>query len=285
MFAGCNNLKGSIPSDIFYTYSPEGTEMYYNSLTDISGMFSDCYGLGFSYGLLNSTTPAIRGGNNSNIYGDAEYKDDGKQVQYLVPVNWLSKCINLTDISYLFNNIAPNTDWLTPEIVEPSYVIIKDDLILLNDLFSSHTQINNAEQAFTDISVLTGTLDNNFLSKSLKTLTNVCKIFAYCTKLNSVGNSENYAIFQYPQLLGGSSTKNTVLKNISYAFYGCENLTGYGPRINELFKCSNSANAVFKCNGLNNFSSYNATQTAEDYNYQRTYGGTFDIKNNAINLK
>lgn len=252
MFFGCRNLKGAIPEDIFYTRDNLNT---YDGLTNISYMFCDCYGLGLSY-----NSPDISGGNNFRVYGETEIDTNtGLAVKYFIPNDWLSRCLNLTNISYLFNTVATVTpDWHTTVINEPGCTRNNSDKFILPDtVFSLQRSITNASAAFAGVSTIKGNLTNEFLKSSLSNLNNASMIFSYCTSLDSVGSSANNAIFQLPQPSDGSLAINLVLKNISRAFYGCgTGLTGFGPNVSQLFRCNNSTAVVSGCSSLSNYSSY-----------------------------
>jgi hypothetical protein len=100
MFAHCHDLVGPIPEDIFCT-SSDTTE--FKSLTSISEMFNNCWGLGIN--IFEGTAEIV--GNSANatvIYGPIS--NELGQEPTLIPKDWLKKCPNITNISYLFNNIA-----------------------------------------------------------------------------------------------------------------------------------------------------------------------------------
>lgn len=270
MFFGCRNLKGAIPEDIFYTRDNLNT---YENLTNISYMFCDCYGLGLSY-----TSPDISGGNNFRVYGETEIDTGtGLAVKYFIPNDWLSRCLNLTNISYLFNTVATVTpDWHPTIANEPSCTRNNSDKFILPDtVFSLQRSIVNASAAFAGVSTIKGNLTNEFLKSSLSNLNNVSMIFSYCTSLDSVGSSANNAIFQLPQPSDGSLAINLVLKNISRAFYGCgTGLTGFGPNVSQLFRCNNAAGVVSGCSSLSNYSSYTDNHKQTEQGWSAMY---FDI--------
>ena len=257
MFSNCKNLKGAIPFDMFYSNND------YNYLTNISKLFNGCYGLGLTYNAVG-----LNGANYQTIYGNTSQ-------EYLIPINWISKCPNITDISYLFNNIAPahhldgtykDSFVYKPNIINNSIEIQPNEsrFKLAANTFDAQTQITNISYAFSGIYSLIGNLDNTFLQNSLTKLSKATGVFAYSIKLNSIANGSN-AIFQYPQL-SGQAVINPVLKDVARAFYNCISLSGSGPLINSLFQCSDSRNVVYNC-PLNNLEHYNDIQKAQgDWN-------------------
>ena len=86
MFRNCYCLKGKIPANMFSMTNPNDI---FNSLTDISYLFSGCGALTTSFS--NGTI-----GNGYLIEG----------VEYLVPPDWLKYCWNLSKIEYLFNSVG-----------------------------------------------------------------------------------------------------------------------------------------------------------------------------------
>ena len=267
MFAGCHNLKGAIPEDIFYTLD---NQSLYSKLSDISRMFNNCWGLGVTYEGIN-----IEGGNNSLIYG-AEQRDPNTSeiIKYLIPTNWLSKCPIISNIEYLFTNIAAKyTTSFIPLIKESICTATTKKITLVKEIFFNQTLIADASFAFAGIRTLIGNLDRTFLETSLKNLVTVTGIFAECSGLTSIGDTQTTAIFQAPVLSDGVTLgTNTILKNMAGAFYNCYNLTGYGPdmtSINEI-----NSNSMMYCSDYSNFklinkNKYTAAQKQAD---QSVYG-------------
>lgn len=259
MFALCKNLKGAIPQDIFYT---RDNTKEYRSLSDISEMFSNCYGLARFYG-NNPILTGVPGGNPSNVYGEyMKYEDD--EIYNLIPNNWLSRCPNITNIESIFCNIASRSADNKPTINETSGYDINNDynVIITDSIFWNQMYIENANYAFANISTLTGSLSNEFMKSSLSKLKSAIAIFAQDNKLNSIGGDAENVIFQ----LSGSNV-NVVLKNLTAAFYNCSSLTGYGIAIGK-FKLTNANSMVYNCNNLDNYNNYtNTYKTENDNNY------------------
>jgi len=255
MFALCKNLKGAIPQDLFYT---RDLTRLYSSLNNISYLFSGCCGLGRFYG-----EPAvIIGGNPAVIYED--YINNDGDVEYrLIPSNWLSKCPAIADISYLFCNIASNNN--IPHIKESSGFKIDDDnyrLVLDESVFSTQIYITNAKFAFANIKTLTGSISNEFMKYCLSLLKDVSFIFAKNINLESVGGTSDTAVFQLYSTSEGTNNINTALKNISYAFYRCANLTGYAPD-KDKFRFNTFTGMVYNCPNITNKSIYEGTQYSQ----------------------
>lgn len=248
MFYGCTKLKGSIPEDIFFT--SEATKLYMN-LTDISWMFHNC-----QYMVMKSTEYGIDGRNKQLIYGDElKVEDQG----YLIPTNWLNKCPNLQNISYLFNHVS------NPEGTSAQFTKLT---VLLDDLtFAQQTRLQNASNAFSHIKSLNGSITAIFMQNSLNTLQNAAMIFAY-SNLKSVGGEQYNAVFEKNT---STTAKNSVLTNLTYAFYNTANngMTGYGPSPNKFSSLTQSNGMVYAQTNLKNYSSY-STQQKQNYSYWDT---------------
>lgn len=238
MFAGCTNLKGSIPEDIFYT---EDNMKIFNNLQNISHMFDTCTNL-----TSNSTNGAVFGHNNSTIYAE----QDGNK--YLIPSDWFGKCNNITNMSYIFNHVSnPNST--------PSGFEFKKIMIINNNTFSNQRNLQNIEYAFAHVKSLSCEINNDFMKNSLNAITNASYIFAF-SNIKSVGNEENKAIFE----TGNASQRNNKMQNMEGLLYNAynNNMNGYAPSIKNFTKLENTSSMVYDQTKLNNYNSYSDNQKA-----------------------
>ena len=223
MFADCINLTGAIPKDMFYTSSVYDKYMY---LKDISSLFCNCELLG-----LNSDTHTVNGSNDNIIYridGSAPSKT------YLVPQDWLNKCPEIDNVSYLFYRVGRNSNSNTS--------FKNSNNKLQNTLFDKQTNITKANYAFCSTKVK-GELNASFMQNSLNTLKQAAYIFAF-TSIDKVGNSEA-AIFE-------KKGKNRALTNLTAAFAGMPlKSDSYAPDPDNFLALTDSDGMVFRCNVAN----------------------------------
>ena len=197
MFRGCNTMKGAIPEDMFFTTN--ATKLYMN-LSNMSYLFDSCY-----YLSMNSTEYEIDGRNKQTVYGNTLSPSDRG---YLIPVNWLQKCPNIKDISYIFNHISRITGGGNAQFTIPE--LLMDDLT-----FAQQTKLQVAKYAFYDCASLAAELTSVFMQNSLNTLVDAEGIFAW-SNLRQAGADEFYAVFEKNT---SATAKNTVLTNLQCAFY------------------------------------------------------------------
>lgn len=279
LFQGCKRLKGAIPQDIFYD---PNTTVFDVTLTNISKMFAGCYGLGFNYGTV-ATAPTVRGGNPQTVYGELSASVNtasSRFIDYLIPDNWLGRRNGISSLKGVFNNvhsnktnsaasIYPSTDSnkLTYPMISSgsrgdNYLIITNNS--LNVTVGDSLHISNVDDAFSWNSALYGELNYSFLNTSHNSLSSAKAVFANCTSLQSVGSSTS-TIFA-PQ----DPSVNSVLLDLSFAFYGCTALSGYGPKLNNLSTSCNTTGMVqnasesirnqytsAQCNGANDSNQFN----------------------------
>ncbi len=239
LFYDCEKLKGAIPEDIFFT--SEATKLYMY-LTNLSWMFNNCQLM-----VRKSTEYGIDGRNKQLIYGD-DLKAD--EAGYLIPTNWLNKCPNLQDISYIFNHVS------NPEGSNAQFSTLA---VLLDDLtFSQQTRLQTVRNAFSHLKSLQGSITAIFMQNALNTLQNAACVFAY-SGLKSVGGEQYNAVFEKNT---STTAKNSVLTDLTYAFYCTaeNNMTGYGPSPNKFTALTGSNGMVYAQSGLKNYGDYSAQQ-------------------------
>jgi hypothetical protein len=148
MFAGCRNLYGAIPADLFYNIKSQRNN---TALKSLAGLFRGCHGLtlnnldsdGFTAnhpgeypGIIAyrayaedgsyevHRVPADNGGNYKSVYPAVTYEVtmDGDKLswdapsilesrEYFVPSDWIIYVPNIADISYLFTNTGIMRDY------------------------------------------------------------------------------------------------------------------------------------------------------------------------------
>ena len=235
MFRGCEYLKGKIPEDMFYTTS---VTKLYNNLTDISYMFDNC-----GYLAMNSAENGIDARNKLTIYGQPLLSSDRG---YLIPRNWLNKCPNITNIQFLFNRVSI----FPPGVSDAAFT--KGTMDLDDMTFSQQSKIQNARNAFSHCKSLNASITSIFMQNSLNSLTTAERIFAY-SNIKQVGAVRYYAVFEKNT---SETAKNTVLTNLSAAFYCANNnqMTGYAPSPKTKFNALTSSNGmIYNQTGLSNF--------------------------------
>ena len=270
MFACCQKLDGAIPQDIFYT---DGNK-FYNNLTNISSMFEACTNLavGDQY-------------NRAYIYQPSGLSNTEA---YFVPINWLSKCPKLKNISRIFNQIANSeASAIAPILVNggidtndittaesPFQYVYKNTgtviylQILPDSLFEIQSELQDISYAFAHNKAIGKTnLTSAFMTNSLNTIKNAAWLFGFST-LRSIGtDASSPSIFE--KYLGTNFIKNTSIESLAYAFYATNRsgdipwadnqgtisatgLTGFGPRLSNFSK----ANFTSAFHGQSNLSNY-----------------------------
>lgn len=248
MFYCCTKLKGAIPEDMFFT--SEATKLYMY-LTNLSWMFHNCQLM-----VMKSTEYGIDGRNKQLIYGDDL---GGEDAGYLVPTNWLNKCPNLQDISYIFNHVS------NPEGSNSQFAALK---VLIDDLtFSQQTRLQNVNNAFSHLKSLRGSITAIFMQNALNTLQYAARVFAY-SNLESAGGEQYNAVFEKNT---STTAKNSILQDLTYAFYcTCGNaMSGYGPSPNKFTALTQSNGMVYAQSKLRNYSDYSAQQK-QNFSYWDT---------------
>lgn len=199
VFSGCACLIGPIP----FLFGNTDDHKTLSNLLTIKELFNGCERLGLYLGATEGDSASIAGG-----------LDDGN----LFPANWLNKCPNIADISYLFNNVGSLQAINSGVVNNPNIFAIFT--AFPSTVFNQLTKVANAKFAFSGTNHLSlGNLSGAFLGNSLNNLKDVEGIFARGTNLSggllSVYSDDRGTIFERR-----SDSKNTVLMNMIGAFLG-----------------------------------------------------------------
>ena len=221
-FAGCSNLQGKIPQNMFKNSTGE------TKLTKINKLFYNCCAL---------TVGADGGG----------YTVEGKT--YLVPPTWLQNCTALEEADYLFMNVGYlSTTYNWSNFSEDTKAMFYENPVNMSGikvslptyefptvLFNACSKIRTLKYAFNNMTGLTVSLSNKFL-ENCNSVENIYRIF-YNTNITTLGTIDNYV---FKPLVAGSS--NNILQNAQFAFGGSGSTitTGYAPIPADLIKAHTS---------------------------------------------
>lgn len=264
MFRGCEYIKGKIPEDMFYTTN---VTKLYNNLTDISYMFDNC-----GYLAMSSAENGIDARNKLTIYGQPLLSGDRG---YLIPRNWLNKCPNIINIQFLFNRVSI----FPPGVSDVAFT--KGTMDLDDMTFSQQSKIQNARNAFSHCKSLNASITSIFMQNSLNSLTTAERIFAF-SNIKQVGAVRYYAVFEKNT---SETAKNTVLTNLSAAFYYANNnqMTGYAPSPKTKFNALTSSNSmIYNQTGLSNFN--NTTEFSTQQKDSMSYYDTSDAYTDSLTI-
>ena len=204
LFAGCSNLYGNIPEDLFFSSTGEN----YESLTDISGLFMFCKNLGYT------KSTALTSLNTEHVY----QFDIAQSVLsgYFFPVDWVSNCNTLNTIANIFRSAgcaAPENADASSKVglnVAPTGYL-RPSLTLSNaDPFKS-TTIEDVSYAFAGVRLLDNAeLTYNFMGSPKTSITDASGMFRM-SNIKNAGKNTSMALF-------GSNGKALRLTNADNMF-------------------------------------------------------------------